>query len=130
MWHREKRFKKRVPDGYGVQKKERTEVLKVVLVIATSITFLYYISEKYFKYKVRNILEDPAYAIGKIIYVRSDAYVVVEFKAAGSLYSIRRRVPEEALGDYVVNDTITVIYARTDPDNAALKKGFTQLLHN
>jgi hypothetical protein len=39
-------------------------------------------------------------------------------------------VPEEAISDYVVNDTITVIYAQTDPDNVAFKKGFAQLLHN
>jgi hypothetical protein len=130
MWHRKKRFKKRVPDGYNIQKKERIKALQVVLVIATSIALLYYISGKYSEYKVRNILEDPVLAIGKIIYVRRDAYVVVAFKASGRLYSFRRRVPEEALRDYVVNDTITVIYARTDPDNVAFKKGFARLLHH
>ena len=130
MWHRKKRFKKRIPDGYNVQKRERVEALKVVLVIATSVTSLYYISGKYSEYKVRNILEDPAFAIGKIIHVRSDAYVVVAFEAAGSHYSFRRRVPREELNDYVVNDTITVVYARTDPDNVAFKKGFARLLHH
>jgi len=117
-----KRFKKRIPDGYNAQKEERLAVLKVFLIIATSIALLYYISGKYSEYKFRGILEDPAFAFGKTIHVRRDAYVVVEFKVAGNLYSFRRRVPEEALSDYVVNDTITVIYARTDPDNVAFKK--------
>ncbi|GAA4507280.1 hypothetical protein GCM10023172_37650 [Hymenobacter ginsengisoli] len=130
MWHKKKRFKKRISDGYNTQKQERAEALKIVLVIVTSIAFLYYISGKYAEYEIRNILEDPAYATGEIMHVRSDAYVVVEFKAAGSVYSFRRRVPREVLSDYVVNDTIAVIYARTDPDNAAFKKGFAQLLHH
>jgi hypothetical protein len=130
MWHRKKRFKTRVPDGYNIQKQERIEALKVVLGIATSIALLYYISGKYSEYKIRNIQEDPAFAIGKITHVRSDAYVVAEFEASGSLHSFRRSVPREALRDYVVNDTITVIYARTDPDNVAFKKGFARLLHH
>jgi hypothetical protein len=130
MWHRKKRVKTRVPDGYNIQKQEPIEALKVVLVIATSIALLYYVSGKYSEYKVKNILEDPAFAIGKIIHVRSDAYVVVEFEASGSLHSFRHSVPREALRDYVVNDTITVIYARADPDNVAFKKGFARLLHH
>jgi hypothetical protein len=130
MSHRKKRFKKRVPDGYNIQRQECIEALKVVLGIATSIALLYYISGKYSEYKVRNILEDPAFAIGKIIHVRSDAYVVVEFEVSGSLHSFRRSVPREILSDYVVTDTTTVIYARTDPDNVAVKKGFTRLLHH
>jgi hypothetical protein len=130
MWHRKKRFKKRVPDGYNAQKKESLEILKVVLVIATSIAFLYYISGKYSEYKIRSILEDPAFATGKITHVRSDAYVVVEFKVASSAYSFRRRVPRETLSNYIVNDTIAVIYARTDPGNVAFKKGFARPLHH
>jgi hypothetical protein len=130
MWHRRKRFKKRIPNGNNAQKQERAEALKVVLVIVTSIAFLYYISGKYTEYEIRNILEDPAYATGKIMHVKSDAYIAVEFEAAGSVHSFRRRVAREVLNDYVANDTIAVIYARTDPDNAAFKKGFAQLLHH
>jgi hypothetical protein len=106
---------------------QRNEGVQVVLAILVMLGSLYFIQIKYQEHKIAQILKDPAFAVGTIMQVGS-RHVTVEFKDAGNTYLFKRREPEELLQGRVAGDTAGVIYERSDPDNAALKKGFSRFL--
>ena len=89
---------------------------------------LVFLTSKYQEYEIRKILQEPALVVGTITEV--GRYTKIEYKVDGRTYSFKSRLPEKLIHGRIAGDTLVVIYSRTDPDNAVLKRGFAQYYSN